>query len=402
VGGGISGLSTALSICGKMDATILLIEKGEIGDSSKTSPFTFPDVIKQFNLSDAVLQKYTRFTYKSPTGVSASFEYEIPAFVTINYQKMCNILLNRVRKAGSVTVLDNVAALDLEETRTLFSTESLKLTLSNSDKISCDILVDASGSSFFAATKLGLKLPALYSHPFGEFLEACKIEDPTELCIFTGNKYGNGGGWFYPIDGRTARFGFAAITKSRTFPKDVVENNLKKAIHDFYPYNEMLMGSKCKRTEFGTIPIGSLQRFVWGRILIVGDAAGQATPWYQEGIRPALEGGQLCGETIVEAYKRGSFRRKFLMKYQHIWDDKNKQSYAYAKERATSYFRNQEQWDNSVRYQASLTPREMMGIIRYCHFPRMRSSVSSRNFHSSGFAKIFRETILKIHGKIKR
>ena len=373
VGGGLAGLSTALSICREADATVLIVEKGEIGDQQKTSPFTFPDVVKRYDLCDAVLQEYTRFTYKSPTGISASFVYENPAFVTVDYQKMCSALVKSAKEEGNLSVLEKVAALNLNANAPFFLATDLKLTLSDSSRISCGVMVDASGSSFFAARKLGIKLPLLYSHPYGELLDDCEIADPEEMCIFTGNKYGNGGGWFYPIGKKTARFGFAAITRSRIYPKGVVENNFRKATRDFKPYNEMLARGKSKRSEFGTIPIGALDKIVSGRVLIVGDAAGQATPWYNEGVRPALENGEMCGKTIVEAYENGEIRRKTLMKYQHQWAAKYKQPYEYARVCAAGYFRSQEQWENSVRYQASFTPEEMMGVIRYCNFPKMRS-----------------------------
>lgn len=377
IGGGVAGLSTALSICRKADVTLLLAEKSIVGDPTKTSPFTFPDVVERFHLSDAVLQKYTRFTYRSPTGVAASFEYENPAFVTLDYQKACNSMLNRMRKEGNVRVLEKTEALDLEVIKT-----DLKLTLSNSTSVSCNVLVDASGSSFFTSRKLGIRLPTLYSHPYGEFLEGCKIEDPEEMCIFSGNKYGNGGGWMYPIDRKTVRFGFATVTRSNVYPRDIVERNFKEAIRNFYPYNEMLADAKRKRSEFGTIPFGPLKKFVHGQTLIVGDAAGQATPWYGEGVRAALESGEMCGETIVEAYEKGKLRKRTLKKYQRLWDAKNRKTYSRtAKTGFRSYFRNQEQWDNSVRYQASLTPDEMIAIVRYSKWPGFQSNLYSRCWH---------------------
>ena len=377
IGGGIAGLSTALSISSKAEATLLLVEKGTAGDPTKTSPFTFPDIAERFHLSDAVLQKYTRFTYRSPTGVVASFKYENPPFVTLDYQKACTILLNQITKKNNVRMLEKTEALDFKATKT-----DLKLTLSNSTTVSCDFLVDASGSSFFASRKLGIKLPSLYSHPYGEFLEGCKIEDPEEMCIFSGNKYGNGGGWMYPIDRETARFGFATVTRSNAYPKDIVERNFREAIKNFKPYNKMLVSAKRKRSEFGTIPFGPLKKLVHGRILIVGDAAGQATPWYGEGVRPALESGEICGETIIQAYQKGKPHGKTLENYQHLWDAKNRKTYS-TRTRAgfRAYFRNQEQWDNSVRYQASLTPDQMLTIIRYGRWPTSQSNLLIRYWH---------------------
>jgi flavin-dependent dehydrogenase len=223
IGGGFAGLSTAASICGKSDITLLLVEKDIIGNPTKTSPFTFPDTVEHFHLSKAVLQKYTRFTYRSPTGIAASFSFEKPAFVTLDYQKACSIMLDQIKNKSNIDILEKTKAIELDITKV-----GLKISLSNGVTVFCDILVDASGCSFFAARKLGLKLPTLYSHPYGEFLEKCEIEDPYEMCIFSGVKYGNGGGWMYPIDKETARFGFATVTKSIEYPSDIVKRKFNQ------------------------------------------------------------------------------------------------------------------------------------------------------------------------------
>jgi flavin-dependent dehydrogenase len=320
-------------------------------------------VVEHFGLLDAVLQEYTRFTYRSPTGVAASFEYENPAFVTLDYQKACNIMHSQLRKRGNTTILEKAQALGFDVEK---NTRSIRLTLSDSTCVSCNVLVDASGRDFFASRQLGTALPSLYSHPYGEFLEGCKIEDPKEMCIFAGNKYGNGGGWLYPINRNTARFGFATVTRSHVYPRDIVERNFKEAIRDFCPYNEMLGGARKVRSEFGTIPFGSLGKFAYEQILMVGDAAGHATPWYGEGVRPALESGELCGKAIVEAYKNRMLHRTSLERYQQLWDAKNRRIYSDAlKIGFRSYFRSQKQWDDSVRYHATLTPKEMIELVRY-------------------------------------
>lgn len=369
IGGGIAGLSTALHICTKADATLLIVDKDEIGNPTKTSPFTFPDVVERFGLGKAVLQKYTRFTYKSPTGISASFEYDNPAFVTLDYKKACAIMLDRILKEGNAEVLEKTEALDFESNKNFLRTKNLKLILSNSLNVTVNLLVDASGKSFFTARKLGLDMPRLYSHAYGELLTECMIEDAEEVCIFAGRRYGNGGGWFYPINGKTARLGFATVTNSLVYPLAIVRQNFKDAYINFYPYSEMIAGSKTVRPEFGTIPIGPLKRFVFDRILIVGDAAGQATPWYCEGIRPALESGEICGRVIAEAYKQRKYSKRILEKHQKLWDTKNRKMYSKtAKIGHKSWFRSQEEWDTAVKHVASLTPEEMIQRIRYSKF----------------------------------
>ena len=199
VGGGIAGLSAAWHLCSQVDATILLMDKGRIGDPTKTSPFTFVDIVEKYSLQDAVAQKYTRFTYRSPTGVAATFNFNEPVFATLDYEKACKILLERIRNKGNVEVMENTGVLNYGIGKSFFRTENLTLSLSKSKTVIVDVMIDASGKSFFAAKTLGIPLPPLYSHPYGEFLEGCDVENPEEWCLFSGKKYGNGGGWFYPV-----------------------------------------------------------------------------------------------------------------------------------------------------------------------------------------------------------
>jgi flavin-dependent dehydrogenase len=363
VGGGVAGLSVALHLCSKVDATILLVEKGNVGDPTKTSPFTFIDFVNKYSLQEAVAQRYTKFTYKSPTGTSATSEFDEPLFATLDYEKACKILLERIRKKGNVEIAENTDALNCKAQKSFFRTKNLTLDISNGETVTTDILVDASGKSFFASKNLGFPLPPFYSHPYGEFLEDCNIEDPEEWCLFAGRKYGNGGGWFYPIGKRIGRYGFAMVTESVEYPKNVVEKNFKTAREEFYPYNEITQDARTLRLEWGTIPLGAIKKFVFGRVLIVGDAAGQATPWLCEGIRPALESGELCAQAIAEAYKQKKYSSKNLNKYQKVWDIKNRKSYLEA-ERGILWFKSQDEWDDSVRWFGQLPASGVFSMLK--------------------------------------
>ncbi|MFB3890207.1 MAG: NAD(P)/FAD-dependent oxidoreductase [Candidatus Bathyarchaeia archaeon] len=365
VGGGFAGLSTAMNVCSKVDATVLITDKNEIGDPTKTSPFTFPDIAEKFGLSDAVLQRYTRFSYESPTGVSARFQYDFSPFVTIDYQKACHLLLHQAQRTGNLTVQEHEKALTFESNKALFRPSKHKLVTASSE-IQYDVLVDASGSAFFAARQLGIPLPRLYSHAYGELLSNCDVEDPERMRIFAGRQYGNGGGWLYPLDEKTARFGFATVTPSTDHPEATTKANFTNALKNYQPYNKMLEKSRKIRCERGSIPIGPLRKFVSGNIMMVGDSAGQATPWYCEGVRPSLEAGELCAEAIIGAYKKNNFSTRVLNKYQELWDSRNKKIYMRAmKYGYNAWFRSQDEWDSAVKFVASLSPGQMADRIRY-------------------------------------
>jgi flavin-dependent dehydrogenase len=393
VGGGVAGLSTALHICSKVDATILVLDKGEIGDPTKTSPFTFPETVEKFGLHNAVLQSYNIYTYRSPSGVSATWKYSKPVFVTLDYQELCKNLFNRARKEGSLEVLQNTKVVDFEVNKGAFEAKNLKLKLSGNEEIRTNILVDASGKSFLAARKLGIGLPQLYSHSYGEVLECCKIENPAVMHILSGAIYGNGGGWFYPLNANRGRFGIAQVTKSLDYPKFALTTLFSEACRNFSPYNEMVEGSRSVRPEFGTIPIGAIDKICFDRILIVGDAAGQATPWFCEGVRPALESGEICGKVVAEAYETRDYSFKSLARYQEEWDMLNRRRYTLSYQRSCDkWFRTQEEWDRGLKRMSSLTPKGARASIKYGELiPR---------FESGGFS--YPKHVTKLISSVKR
>jgi digeranylgeranylglycerophospholipid reductase len=56
--------------------------------------------------------------------------------------------------------------------------------------------------------------------------------------------------------------------------------------------------------------------------LAVGDAAHQSDPMTAGGITNGMYGGLFAAQVAVEALQQGDTSRKFLKKYEKMWDDK--------------------------------------------------------------------------------
>ena len=56
--------------------------------------------------------------------------------------------------------------------------------------------------------------------------------------------------------------------------------------------------------------------------LAVGDAAHQSDPMTAGGITNGMYGGLFAAQVAVEALRQGDTSRKFLKKYEKMWDDK--------------------------------------------------------------------------------
>jgi flavin-dependent dehydrogenase len=57
----------------------------------------------------------------------------------------------------------------------------------------------------------------------------------------------------------------------------------------------------------GVIPVCPPRRFVYDGLMLIGDAAGQATIWSCMGSEPALIAGQLAGQAAIEAQRRKDY-----------------------------------------------------------------------------------------------
>ena len=79
------------------------------------------------------------------------------------------------------------------------------------------------------------------------------------------------------------------------------------------------LGPRVSREVYRRIPMGAARRSVAGRVLAVGDAAGQAKTTTGGGIYYAMQCAQTLAETVLEARKGRDFRLPWLARYEHRW-----------------------------------------------------------------------------------
>lgn len=313
IGGGFAGLSVASHLCTNSDLEVILLEKGVIGDPSKTSAASFVDTITKFDLNSAIVQPYKKYVLRSESGLCAHFETYEPVLALIDYRKACELLLNRA-KSGNFELYEKIPALDfyLKDHREIVVAIS-------SDTIHTKVLVDATGNTFFCGKRLKLKLPCFFEHAYGYVFEDEDIKSLDEFCLF-GGEHCPGGGWFYPTFDGFAKFGCCVGSSSQNIPENTLNNYLKYLTKAFRPYSDVLKHARVLRAEKGMIPLGSIRKLVYGRVMFVGDSAGMATPWAAEGLRPALEAGRLCAETIIKAFKNEQHFNLNIVDYQYEWN----------------------------------------------------------------------------------
>jgi digeranylgeranylglycerophospholipid reductase len=142
--------------------------------------------------------------------------------------------------------------------------------------------------------------------------------DESECVLLVGNHVAQAGyAWFFPWGRHRVRVGVGIIhPDSRANPNEYLDRLVSEAGR----YGVNLKGAQPVEHHHGLIPSEKFaDRFVGNGILAVGDAAGHASSLLGEGIRWAIQAGQMAGETAAKAIKIGDVSRKALEPFEKRW-----------------------------------------------------------------------------------
>ena len=181
------------------------------------------------------------------------------------------------------------------------------------EKIDCEIFVDARGvSSLIHKDRTGILSSAQYEI-YADWIKKGKVE-----VIFDQERYPGFFAWIIPSSEGKGKVGVAGrgINVAETLDKILEEKGNYSTI----------------RKIFAPIWIkGPIEKFVEGKTVIVGDAAGQAKPTTAGGIFTSGMGGVYAGQAISKYLKTKN--KKDLEEYQKNWTERfgkefEKQSFA--------------------------------------------------------------------------
>lgn len=360
IGGGLAGLSAAATIAQSSDAATAIFEGRGIGSNNPT-PMTFVDVVEQFDLGDHVQGRYRRFTFHSPLGNGSSHIYNTHPLITLDYRGACSELLRRGQAAGDVTlIISKVSRLQR------IASDHWQVHTADGQTITTPLLIDASGRGLFATRALGLPGPRMFSHCFGQILVGCDVPDPEEVFFLApSDRFGDGGGWLYPLSNGRVSFGYATLDATSDYPEQAVRERYHHALREFAPYAHWLADAQLDHTEVGTIPVCPPRRFVYDGLMLVGDAAGQATIWSCMGSEPALVSGRLAGRAAIEAHRRQDYSLATLGSYQRQWDQVYRRIYRQGALLAPVSWRQGEvNWNRQIPLVQQLSPQQMLARLR--------------------------------------
>lgn len=360
VGGGLAGLSAVAAIAQESDAAIALVEGRGIGSNNPT-PLTFVDVVERFELHDHIQARYRRFAFHSILGNQSVHSYDPPPLVALDYRGACAALLRRGQAAGAVTLILSKAA-RLQRT----TCGQWQVPTADGRMLTAPLLIDASGCGLFATRALNLPRPRMFSHCLGQTLVGCAVPDSEEVVFLApSERFGDGGGWLYPLgDGRVS-FGYATLSPTVNYPELPLRERCDCARREFHPYADWLAEAKTEHIEIGVIPVCPPRRFVYDGLLLIGDAAGQATIWSCMGSESALVAGQLAGQVAVEAQRRKDYSPATLESYQRQWDRAYRRIYRQGALLAPVSWRQGEvNWNRQIPLVQQLNSQQMLARLR--------------------------------------
>jgi digeranylgeranylglycerophospholipid reductase len=121
--------------------------------------------------------------------------------------------------------------------------------------------------------------------------------------------------WVFPKGNNTANVGLVIAVDPKQTRSAI--DYLNDFVTKHFPQSSILS------QVVGGIPISNvLPEMTADHYLAIGDAAHQSDPLTAGGITNGMYGGLFAAQTAIEALRQGDTTRKFLKKYEKLWDDK--------------------------------------------------------------------------------
>ena len=293
-GGSVAGLLCAREIASKGFSVIVIEEDYEIGTPEHCGglvslsgleelgviPFrkTFDHMIESAKVS-------------SPNGESFTINSKKQKVVEISRRELDKQIAFQAQKNGAVI-----------KVKTSFQEITDTGIRTNEEKIDCKIFVDARGvSSLIHKDRTGILSSAQYEI-YADWIHKGKVE-----VIFDQEKYAGFFAWVIPSGEGKGKVGVAGRGIK-------VSETLDNILRDKGKYSTI-------RKIFAPIWIkGPIKKFVEGKTVIIGDAAGQAKPTTAGGIFTSGMGGIYAGQAISEFLKTNN--SEDLEQYQKKWTER--------------------------------------------------------------------------------
>ncbi|MDD5094915.1 MAG: NAD(P)/FAD-dependent oxidoreductase [Dehalococcoidia bacterium] len=193
------------------------------------------------------------------------------------------------------------------------SGEGVEITVSrqgNEEVLTAEVVVIAAGFASKLPQKLGLGHIKDFTVGAQAEVEAHGID---EVEVYCSQKIAPGFfAWLVPISQNRARVGLCAYERPGAYLREFAA----------LLASEGKISADTLSISYGGIPLKPLAKTYTNRVLVVGDAAGQAKPTTGGGIYYGLLCADIASQTIQQAFAVNDFSRRRLSQYEKLWKKK--------------------------------------------------------------------------------
>ena len=293
-GGSVAGLLSAREISSRGFSVLVIEEDYEIGTPEHCGGLVSIAGLEELGIIpfrktfDHMMESAE---IKSPNGKSFTINSKKQKVVEISRRELDKQIAFQAQKNGTEI-----------KVRTSFQEITNTGIRTNEENIDCKIFVDARGvSSLIHKDRTGILSSAQYEI-YADWIKKGKVE-----VIFDQEKYPGFFAWVIPSDEGKGKVGVAGKGIN-------VSDTLNEILKEKGKYSTV-------RKIFAPIWIkGPIEKFVDGKTVIVGDAAGQAKPTTAGGIFTSGMGGVFAGQAISKFLKTNEISH--LQEYQKRWTER--------------------------------------------------------------------------------
>lgn len=277
---------------------------------------------EEFDLEDIVgAYPIDTIRMKFPNHELTEIKFENPVGVNVSRENLGQALLDKIPLSiGDIWLDTECNRIDSKK-----DSCSIRYTKENeSDFLSCEILIDASG-----ANPASLRSSIVRERPPNDqigyavqYQMKCRETLPGANDFYYGSEFSpRGYAWNFPRDGETVVGTGGLVDKVRESNRRAFDY-LDHLINEVEPISNELetVGAEVSKKEAALMPLAGIVSPSYGnRILLTGDAACHCSPISGEGIHYSMIGGLKAAETAAMCIKNRDFSNKALSRYEQEW-----------------------------------------------------------------------------------
>ncbi len=303
VGAGPIGSYLAKSLVEEGYSVGVFERKKEIGKGVICSGIIGKEPYKSFNLPiKAIIRGISSLKVFSPSLIELEHSEEEPFAYIADRRIFDKELFGEASRAGVESFLGS-KVLDILKEKDRISVKYLQEGRELQKSARCIII--ASGADFSLHRKTGISVPG--NLLWGNKVEASGGNGDSSVEVYILNKPDlSSFGWIIPLNGHT-QMGVLS------------ESSSQESLHNLISKSNGRFTVDIDKVEKAPIACGNSKRIFGGRIIAVGEAAGQVKTTTGGGIYYGLIGASIAKEILVKAAKANDFSAKFLSQYESIW-----------------------------------------------------------------------------------